>query len=298
MSNAQLAREAGVASVDRGGQSYVEWTAIIAGAVVAAAISTIMAAFGAALGLSAASPIGGSGLSGPAWAIATSLWVLWIAVSSFVAGGYLTGRMRRRIYDASEHESDVRDGSHGLIVWALGALLIAYLATSSALGIAKGAAGAAASTAGAAASLGADASHVALANMADSISGKLFRSTNASSDTPDSVKKDASGLLANGVAGGSMSDEDKAYLTSQVAARTGIAPAEASKRLDDAMAQMSAAADKAKQTAESARKGGILVAFLTAASLAISAAAAWWAATMGGKHRDEGIDLSHLTAWR
>ena len=64
------------------------------------------------------------------------------------------------------------------------------------------------------------------------------------------------------------------------------------------MAQMKAAADKARQAADTARKAGILVAFLTAASLVICAAAAWWAATMGGKHRDEGVDLSHLTAWR
>jgi hypothetical protein len=226
MSNAQLAREAGAAPVERGGQSYVEWTAIIAGAVVAAAISTIMAAFGAALGLSVASPISGSSLSGPAWAIATSLWVLWIAVSSFVAGGYLTGRMRRRMYDASEHESDVRDGSHGLIVWALGALLIAYLASSSAVGIARGAAGAAAATAGAAAAVGADANHGPLGNAAESISARLFRSKTAASETPDSVKKDASVLLLDGVTGGSMSDEDKGYLTSQIAARAGIPPAD------------------------------------------------------------------------
>ena len=298
MSNTDIGRAASVTSVERGSQSYIEWGAIIAGVVVAAAISTIMTVFGAALGLSAASPVSGSSLSGPAWAIATSLWVLWIAVSSFVVGGYLTGRMRHRTYDASEHESDVRDGSHGLIVWALGALLIAYLATSSAVGIAKGVAGAASATANAAGSIGADTGRGALGNVADSLSSKMFRSTNSSATIPDSVKKDAASLLANGVTGGSMSDDDKAYLTSEIAPRAGIAPADAAKRLDDAMAQMSAAADKAKQMAESARKAGILVAFLTAASLAISAAAAWWAATVGGKHRDEGIDLSHFVAWR
>jgi len=27
-----------------------------------------------------------------------------------MAGGYLTGRLRRRFHDATEHESDVRDG--------------------------------------------------------------------------------------------------------------------------------------------------------------------------------------------
>ena len=40
-----------------------------------------------------------------------------------MCGGYLTGRLRRRVHDASEHESDVRDGAHGLVVWG-GALII------------------------------------------------------------------------------------------------------------------------------------------------------------------------------
>ena len=298
MSNLEISRAAGAATIDGGSHSYVEWGAIIAGAVVAVAISSIMAAFGAALGLSAASPITGSSLSGPAWAIATGLWVLWIAVSSFIAGGYLAGRMRRRLYDSSEHESDVRDGAHGLVVWAVGALFLAYLATSSAVGAAKSAAGAASAVAGAAVSIGTQAGAASLASPADAIASKLFRSGNASADTPDGVKKDVASLLSRSAMAGSMSDDDKAFLTSEIAARAGIPPADAAKRLDDATAQLAAAADKAKQAADSARKAGIMIAFLTAASLAISAAAAWWAATMGGKHRDEGVDLSHLTAWR
>jgi hypothetical protein len=297
MSNVQMASPGGAISGDRG-QSYVEWAAIIAGAVVAAAISTIMTAFGAALGLSAASPLSGSSLSGPAWAIATALWVLWIAVSSFVAGGYLAGRMRRRVYDASEHESDIRDGSHGLIVWAVGALLIAYLAASSAAGIARGAAGAVSAVAGAAVSMGADANSGALASAMDPIASKMFRTSNGGADMPAGAMKEAAALLAPVATGGSLSDEDKSYLAGEIATRTGIAPADAAKRVDDSVAQISAAADKARQAADNARKAGILVAFLTAASLAISAAAAWWAATMGGKHRDQGVDLSHLTAWR
>jgi hypothetical protein len=292
MANVQMASGSGVISGDRGGQSYVEWAAIFAGAVVAAAISTIMTAFGAALGLSAASPLSGSSLSGPAWATATALWVLWIAVSSFVAGGYLAGRMRRRIHDASEHESDIRDGAHGLVVWAIGALLIAYLAASSAAGIAKGAAGAVSAAAGAVATQTGPGSPV------DMIAGKMFRNPAGGADMPASAMKDAAAVLAPAATGGSVSDEDKSYLASEIATRTGIAPADAAKRVDDAVAQVSAAADKAKQAADMARKMAILVAFLTAASLAISAAAAWWAATMGGKHRDEGVDLSHLTAWR
>jgi hypothetical protein len=41
-----------------------------------------------------------------------------------------------------------------------------------------------------------------------------------------------------------------------------------------------------------------MVAFLTAVSLAVGAAAAWAAAGLGGRHRDEGIDSSDMFRWR
>ena len=95
-----------------------------------------------------------------------------------------------------------------------------------------------------------------------------------------------------------MSDQDKDYLSSEMASRMGISKDDANKHLDEAVAALNAATEKAKQAAETARKTGILVAFLIAASLAVSAAAAWWAASIGGKHRDGGMDLSHFTVWR
>ena len=59
---------------------------------------------------------------------------------------------------------------------------------------------------------------------------------------------------------------------------------EPAKRGFAAMDQAKAAAAEA---AETARKTAILAAFLTAASLLVSAAGAFWAAQMGGNHRDK-----------
>jgi hypothetical protein len=270
--------------------AYVDWPPIFAGAFVAVAISTVMTTFGAAIGLSATSPISGSSMSGTAWIVATGIWVLWIAVSSFVAGGYLAGRMRRRIHDASEHESDVRDGVHGLVVWAIGALLLGYLAASSITGLTKSVAGTAAT--------GAMTAITAAANPVDDAVSRITRAGPSAKVGDDTFRQDATAILKASAANGSISDEDKGYLSAQIATHTGLSPQDASKRIDDAMGAVNAAKEKAKQAAESARKIGVLLAFLTAASLAVSAAAAWWAATVGGKHRDEGIDLSHLTTWR
>ena len=285
---------------ETGHAAYVDWGAILAGAVVAAAISTLFTTFGAAIGLAAVSPFSGKGFSATAMGVATALWVLWIAVSSFVAGGYLAGRMRRRIHDASEHESDVRDGAHGLIVWAIGALLIAYLATATVVGLTKAAAGAAAG--GAAAMMAGTGQKMAevgdpLSYAADRLWRPASPSTSGAGAGADAVRLEGARILAASAANGSISEDDKAYLVARIVSHTGVSAQEAGKRVDDTIAQINAGAEKLRQAAETARKTGVLVAFLTAASLAVSAAAAWWAATMGGKHRDEGVGLSHLMAW-
>ncbi len=98
---------------------YVDWGAIIAGAFVAAAISLVFLAFGSAVGLSLTSLQASASVSAAGIVIAAALWLLWVQVSSFIGGHYIAGRLRRRIGDALPHEVEVRDGSHGLIVWEL-----------------------------------------------------------------------------------------------------------------------------------------------------------------------------------
>src|SRR3954471_15184201 len=90
-------------------KTYVDWPAIIAGILLASAISIVFISFGSAIGLNFID-FDGEGAS-PIWiAIAAASWFLWVQISSFMAGGYLAGRLRRRHFDATEHESDVRDG--------------------------------------------------------------------------------------------------------------------------------------------------------------------------------------------
>ena len=102
---------------------YVDWGSIIAGAFVAVAASTIFLAFGSAIGLSMTSFQSTSAASATGLAVAGALWLLWVQVSSFAGGGYIAGRMRRQIGDGKPHEVEMRDGVHGLIVWAVGVVL-------------------------------------------------------------------------------------------------------------------------------------------------------------------------------
>jgi len=83
---------------DIAGVSYVEWGAVLAGAVLAAALSFVLLTFGTAIGLSATSPWPGSGLSAKVIASIAVFWVIAQQIGSVMAGAYVAGRMRSRWY--------------------------------------------------------------------------------------------------------------------------------------------------------------------------------------------------------
>jgi hypothetical protein len=131
--------------------SYVDWPAIIAGIVLASAISILMLTFGSAVGLSFTNFNARPDVSPIFLGIAAASWLLWVQISSFMAGGYLTGRLRKRHGDATEEESDVRDGAHGLLVWG-GALIVGAVLAVGGIGATANAVGSAVATATTAAS--------------------------------------------------------------------------------------------------------------------------------------------------
>lgn len=109
-------------------RSNVEWGAVLAGATIATAFGLVLLGFGAALGLGLASPYEGEGLSPVAFAIAAGLYLLWVQVMSFYFGGYVAARLKARTPGATEHEVDVRDGLHGLLVWGVGVIAAGVIA--------------------------------------------------------------------------------------------------------------------------------------------------------------------------
>lgn len=280
------------------GSGYVDWCAIAAGAVMATAVSVVLFTFGTAIGLSMVSPYEGEGASRGAYFAALALWTLWIVVSAFMAGGYLTGRLRRRVGDGTEHEVEVRDGAHGLIVWASGVVVAALLLTLGVTG-----------AVGTAAQVGAPAAAAASANGDGGITAytvdSLFRmpangapaqitvdpATGASpmgNATAD--REEVTRLLTYGLTDGEFGAEDKAHVARLIANRTGMSEAEAQARIDTVLA-------KAKTAADAARRIALIIGFATAATLLVGAAAGAWAATLGGKHRDQNTDTSSFWRW-
>jgi hypothetical protein len=268
--------------------SYVDWPAIFAGTIFATAISFVLLTFGSALGLSLTSPYQGSGMSLFWFLIAAALWLLWVQISSFIAGGYLTGRLRRRKHDATEDESDIRDGSHGLIVWALGALLGAFIAVSGISGAASTAATSMSTiAAGAASGAGTAEGEDPLSGAYDLLVDRFLRSGDPAAPPVSAEARDEIGrVLTTAVSDGALNDADRQYLTTTIAARAGLDEAQAQQRVDALLADAQAAEAEARQAAETARKVAMIAAFVTAASFLVSAVGAYYGATLGGNHRD------------
>ena len=266
-------------SVEAGNPThYVDWGAIFAGVFISLAISSVFLAFGSAIGLSVTSFHASTSAPVVAVVIAAGLWLLWVQISSFIGGAYVAGRMRRRIGDATAHEVEMRDGAHGLILWAVNIVIGAALASWLTLAGISGAVSTAADS-----------------GAMDYYADKLMRSdavtgtTAVAADTQYNAQ--IGRILAKNVAARTFDEGDKSYVVREISARTGLAEADAQKRLDDTVATL-------KAQAETARRYAVLFAFVTAASLLVSGVAAWWAATAGGKHRDEGVDHSHFSRWR
>lgn len=286
-------------------RSYVEWPAVIAGAILASAISFTLFTFGAALGLSMTSPYPGESVSIGGFAAALALWVLWVSTSSFVAGGYLAGRMRARIGDATAHEVEVRDAIHGLLVWALSVLVGAFLAYMTAAGVASKTTDVAVTGAATAATAASQASPGSpIQYWADVLmrSGSAAPAGTAAPAAPMAggigSSEEVSRIFATADAEGKISPDDRTYLSQLVQRNTGLSEADATARVDSALTSVKTATDEARRVAEKARKYTLLMAFLTAATLAVGAAASWWAAGLGGKHRDEGTDLGRFFSTR
>jgi len=110
--------------VDADDLSDVEWGAVFAGGILAAALSFVLLTFGIAIGLSATSPWPNSGMSTKVIASLAVFWMMAQQIGSVMVGAYVAGRMRSRWHETG-HEVEFRDGLHGALVWAVGVLISA-----------------------------------------------------------------------------------------------------------------------------------------------------------------------------
>jgi hypothetical protein len=272
------------------GISFVEWGAVVAGALTAAALSFVFLTFGAAIGLSLVSPWPSSGVSARTFSALAVFWTVAQQIGAFLAGGYVAGRMRARWAELDGDEVEFRDGMHGALVWALGILVGAMLVFAAA-GTATRVATDAVTKAASVAALNSD----PLAYYTDALLRPTAArpATGGAAQTPARVepvspetKAELTRIVSRSIANGSLADPDKAYLAAVVSQRTGLPQAEAEKRVTDTYAE---ANRTVREAANKARRTAVLGGMVTAISLLLSLAAAWWAAQRGGHHRDNNV---------
>src|SRR5262249_42075386 len=126
-------------------------------------------------------------------------------------------------------------------------------------------------------------------NPADYFADELFRSntTTTAPDMAQPAREEAKRILIRAEVTDELTAPDRAYLSHLVAARTDLSPAEADGRVNEVLAQMDAAKNKAKQAADKARKALATFAIINALAMVIGAFVAAAAAALGGHLRDE-----------
>jgi hypothetical protein len=264
--------------------SYVHWGPVIAGAATASAVFFVLMGFAIALGLAVASP-------SPTWrdtslglTVLSAAWMVFVAIGSYALGGYIAGRVRSS-WKASEDEIHFRDGVHGLLVWAIAVILGVALTWGTAAVIAAGAAvtGTPRTGAGSAAPTTESVMPFEL--------DRLFRAERRAEPADAELRAEAARIIQTGLGRNPIAGEDRAHLVRIVAARTGLAPADAERRVTQVVSQ-------ARDAVAKARRSAIILGFTTAAALAAAAAAAWAAAGIGGRHRDQEIAPPLRWSWR
>jgi hypothetical protein len=292
-----LESSVGYPTAPESSKSAVSWGAIIAGAVVATAVSLLMVLLGSGLGLAVVSPWSGNGVSATTFAVSTAIWIVVVQWVASIFGGYITGRLRTKWVDVHTDEVFFRDTAHGFVAWCLSTLLVAGILSSALTGLVSGGLSATTSVLSGAAQ---GATQVA-GDKASSLSDPsgyfidtLFRPSQppapaAAGSDPAAARSEVTRLLANDLASGEVPAADKTYLAQLVSSRTGLPQADAEKRVNDVLAQIDAAKTKAKEAADAARKAGTTLTLLTFLSLLIGAFIASVSAAIGGRIRDEDV---------
>jgi hypothetical protein len=293
--------------------SAVSWGAILAGAAAAAALSLILLILGTGFGLASVSPWAHNSVGAETFGVATILWVTLTQLAAAGLGGYLAGRLRTKWVAVHSDEVYFRDTAHGFLAWAVASVATAALLSSVIGSIVNSGVQAGATTAGGAVSAAAAAATGTAASASGDTSkagdmgsmgyfvDSLFRRDTA--ETPSAGSNEPAGspaaapptaeagrIFATNAGADALPPEDVRYLGAVIAQRTGLSQQEAEKRVTDTYARMQAkireVSDRAKATAEEARKASSYAALWLFISLLGGAFVGSLAATYGGKQRD------------
>jgi len=271
---ATVIAEGSATSLTRGSFPYVQWGPIVAGAFAAAALGLVLDAFAAAVGLAVSSTAPTWRDSSAALWLLSGVYLIVVALAAYGLGGYIAGRMRDRLADVADADRETRDGTHGLLVWALGTLLTAAMigfivpASTRLAAPSSGLAGPSTSIAG--------------ENLVAFDLDRLFRGVRLQAAADIAYPRaEAARILLTSTGHDGVSNDDRTYLVRRISEVTGLSAAEAQNRVTTTI-------DSARQNIQRARHAAVVLAFCAGAAALIGAAVAWFTAELGGRHRDTG----------
>ncbi len=250
----------------------LQWTPVVAGAFVACAVSSILITFGATVGLGVSS-------AAPTWrdasvalAVLSGIYLVLQSLVSFGCGGYFAGRCRIPYEAGITAQGEQRDGLHGVASWALAVILGAALAALVATGLNR--------------QTNLTPPSTTEPSIVSSEIDHLFRSARRPPNVDLApLRAEAGRVLMTSSSHSGLSPDDRAYLVQLVTATTGLAGADAERRVDSVISD-------SRKAISRARASTIILAFSLATALLLGAVAAWAGAEAGGRHRD-GMPLSN-----
>jgi hypothetical protein len=251
----------------------VSWSAAIAGALVATAVTFVVVSLGEGIQLAMASANTASPIAA-ATTIAGAVWLVLAQTLGFAVGGFTAGRLRLDLSTVPSAETRFRDGANGFMVWAVGAVLVAsILAIGSALTAANVVWTGEASV-----------GESRLGYLVDSLTRAPQPGQGAGSIDADHGRMVR--VLENAVREGKLPAGDRTYLAKLVAAKTGVSQDDAERRVDDTVNR---AQESISQVTDATRKAGARVPLLTFVSMLIGVVAATLGGILGGELRDESL---------
>jgi hypothetical protein len=268
--------------------SRFSWTAAVAGAFAATAVTFLIISLGSGIGLSIASPYRVSP-SSTTLTLIGAIWLLMAQAFGFACGGYLAARMRSHFVDDASDEGRFRDAAQGFLVWSLGVVITALFVVMAGLYTASTATNASANLIGAAAS-GSENGGSSVTSTIDYFVDMLFRpgpsanagATNDTAAASNQSRAEAGRVLAHAITQGQLNNDDRSYLAQLVSQRTALSQDEAQQRVTNVESQ---ARDAVKQAADKTAKAGAYLSFWTFMSLLFGAVAAVLGGVLGGESR-------------
>jgi hypothetical protein len=252
------------------------WGLVIAGGVIATAVTFALLILGAGFGLLLVNPVTHAGPTLPTFLTGGAIYFVVAQAFGLAVGAHIVGRILGRVYETKTQE-EFRAEAHGFAVWAATALI-----TLAIVGIA----GATATSTGAAtAALYGSPAKDNTAEPTAYIVDKLFRPAGASGSiaTDVAAREEASRMVDASLLTLSTAPDDQARLSALVSRETGLSRADAGDRVNGVLG---AAETRVKQAANVARKAASYASLWTALSLLFGLAVAMTAAVLGREEDD------------